>query len=185
LKLDSSFKEGINYMRNKLLSGFIAILWILASAGISASDTAYTPRFNRFKPVPELHEYIVADRVTGLYWQGCVAGLKMDYCLVGTAETYTLDGAQNYCANLHWAGFESGWRLPNVKELSSIVNRKEISPSIDKNVFLETPSNYFWSSTIYSGYTDFAFYVEFNEGFVGYEDKSSNSYNVRCVRDGL
>jgi len=172
-------------MRNKLFPSFITISLLLVSAVISASDTAYTPRFNRFKPVPEIHEYIVGDSVTGLYWQGCIAGLTMDYCLVGTAVTYTLDDALDYCADLHWAGFESGWRLPNVKELSSIVDRKEISPSIDKEVFLETPSNFFWSSTIYSYYAHFAFYVEFNEGSVGLEDKFSKSYNVRCVRDGL
>ena len=42
-------------------------------------------------------------------------------------------------------------------------------------------TGYFWSSSTYVSYTNYAWYVLFSYGYVGYSDKTSNYY-VRCVR---
>ncbi len=78
----------------------------------------------------------VTDRVTGLQWQQLV-----------DADRRKWEGSMEYCHNLELAG-KSDWRLPNVKELISIVNYNKTSPSIDAEFFPDTPSKYFfWSST--------------------------------------
>jgi hypothetical protein len=152
---------------------------------------AQTPRFSRDTSVTT--EPVVLDNVTGIFWQGCVAGLSGNNCEVvpdgGIAATYTWQQALAYCEGLSWGG-HSDWRLPNMKELRSIVSEKRYSPSIDTTAFPATPSAWFWSSSSYAGYSGLAWRGEFLIGYVcvsacgvdGYS--KTDGYYVRCVRDG-
>jgi len=56
-------------------------------------------------------ETVWTDTTSGLAWQSGAA--------VGTIP-YLGENAQSYCAGLTWAG-ESGWRLPTITELRSLV----------------------------------------------------------------
>ena len=40
-----------------------------------------------------------------------------------------------------------GWRLPTIEELSSLVDRTKHQPAIDSEVFPNTESGMYWSST--------------------------------------
>jgi hypothetical protein len=80
-------------------------------------------------------------------------------------------------------GGYSDWRLPNVKELQSIVDYGRVSPAIDTTYFPNAQSNGYWSSTTYADSTDFAWFVNFNYGDVYFVDKTSTFY-VRPVRGG-
>jgi hypothetical protein len=114
---------------------------------------------------------IVTDSNTGLQWQDDAIGTQMSW-------TQAID----YCENLT-LGTHDDWRLPNLKELTSIVDDSRVNPSIDTSVFEHTASNHYWSSTTYAGNSDGAWYVGFGRGFQGYGNKS-NDYHVRCVRAG-
>ncbi|MEA2014216.1 MAG: DUF1566 domain-containing protein [Thermodesulfobacteriota bacterium] len=84
----------------------------------------------------------------------------------------------------NFGGF-SDWRLPSIKELSSLVN-SDIAypgPTINTAWFPRTMSSYYWSSTTYASHTDYAWRVNFNYGYVGGIYKSY-SYYVRAVRAG-
>jgi hypothetical protein len=97
----------------------------------------------------------VTDTATGLIWQQDDSGVAMDW-----------EDALSYAENLELAGYDD-WRLPNVKELQSIVDYThspnaidpdDLGPAIDSNFFniTEIPPGttsynpdygYFWTST--------------------------------------
>ena len=83
----------------------------------------------------------VTDNCTGLMWQKDTADVNSDGTVFGDQVTWC--EALNYCHKLQFAGHDD-WRLPNVRELQSIVDYGR-SPSIDP-VFDEM-SNSYWTST--------------------------------------
>lgn len=120
----------------------------------------------------------VTDSKTGLIWQRCSAGQAWSAGTVtctGTAATYTHEAALSYAKS------QTGWRLLNVKELSSITDKSRNNPAIDVTAFPATPSNWFWTSTPYAGDASDAWVVGFDGGVVsgGYR---GNALRVRLVR---
>jgi hypothetical protein len=73
------------------------------------------------------------------------------------------------------------WRIPNVKELQSIVNYGMISPA--STVPGSTAAGGYWSSTAVAGDSSSAWSVFFSGGSVSNDDKDS-SLCVRAVRGG-
>jgi hypothetical protein len=127
-------------------------------------------------------ERVVQDKVSGLMWQGCASGQSGELCDQGTAIYITWQGAVDYCDSLTWAGY-GDWRLPNVNELTSIVDYTKSEPAIDSTAFPATPPGFFWSSSSYESSTSNVWYVVFSSGSVGDFDKADED-NVRCVRGG-
>ena len=116
---------------------------------------------------------VVTDNTTGLQWQD-------DYSdNGGDIKSAKWTDAIAYCEDLTLGG-HSDWRLPNKKELLSIVDYGRYNPSID-TVFTHTTSNDYWSSTTHAFYTDSAWIVNFGYGYTNYNNKSNSNY-VRCVR---
>ncbi|MBH1988939.1 MAG: DUF1566 domain-containing protein, partial [Myxococcaceae bacterium] len=112
----------------------------------------------------------VLDTVTGLIWQRTVSG------------TYNWGAAQAYCAGLNLDGLI--WRLPNVKELSTLLDVRIASPgpTINTTAFPSTPQAGFWTSTPYScASSSVAWLVDFIYGSVSYTGMGTFDY-VRCVR---
>ncbi len=110
----------------------------------------------------------VYDTKTKLTWQQTVA-----------SGTYTWAGAKTYCAGLNLGG--TGWRIPTVKELQTIVDDSQANPSIDTTAFLSTPVDWFWSSSPLAGSSSFAWGVDFTCGVTSYNGVS-DYHDVRCVR---
>ena len=89
------------------------------------------------------------------------------------------DAALTYCESLTLAG-HADWRLPNRKELRSIVDYAKYNPAIDTSYFPDTLSSYYWSSTTGAYGSGNAWYVNFFDG--SYFSNKSNAYYVRAVR---
>jgi len=97
------------------------------------------------------------------------------------AKTVTRDwdGAKSYCANLTLEGYRD-WRLPSIKELQSIVDRKKHDPAI-KAGFKNTATDFYWSASPGVGSGSSAWIVYFYGGHTSYGTKT-NKNCVRCVR---
>jgi len=124
---------------------------------------------------------VVTDSRTKLEWQD-------DYSdNGGEIKNAMWEDAIDYCEALSLDG--GGWRLPNIKELISIVDDGKSFPAIN-NTFELIDSTVYWSSTSYSHASNYmAWYVNFKRGSVNYATKNSNppisKPPVRCVRGGV
>jgi hypothetical protein len=106
---------------------------------------------------------LVRDTLTSLVWQQ-----------QASLTTMTWAAAQAHCS--------LGFRLPTVKELSSIVDFTG-SPAIDQIAFPNTPQVNFWTSSLSATYSGRAWYVDFDTGYTDdYYGRVDETYRVRCVR---
>jgi hypothetical protein len=125
----------------------------------------------------------VTDQRTGLIWRRCTEGMVFSGgTCAGTASTFTHGAAlQHAAAQAGSTGI--AWRLPNIKELSSIADKSFRDPAIDPIAFPATPASQFWSASSVAGGIYGAWYVYFGSGGVG-DWFRFTSYHVRLVRDG-
>ena len=110
-------------------------------------------------------EIMVLDNATMLFWTKTYTTSK------------TWQQALDYCEGLNFAG-KTDWRLPNKKELPSLVNYKKYNPASD---FPDMPASAFWSSSSYALTTSSAWDINLGNGDVYPYDKTNN-YAVRCIR---
>jgi len=113
----------------------------------------------------------VIDTSSGLMWQQAGVETEMIW-----------KAALSYCEGLSLAGY-SDWRLPNQKELRSIVDYNVYNPAIDTTYFPNAESSNYWSSSPTTYYTGGAWGIDF------YYGRHINlfrpdAYYVRAVRGG-
>ncbi|CAK0752258.1 conserved exported hypothetical protein [Gammaproteobacteria bacterium] len=125
----------------------------------------------------------VSDTVTGLMWKRCAEGMNWDgVSCSDNASFFTWSNALQQAAASGYAG-KADWRLPNIKELRSIVERQCSDPSINLSVFPNTPSSYFWSGSPVAGDSSSAWSVSFGNGYASWDGRYFGSA-VRLVRGG-
>ncbi len=124
----------------------------------------------------------VTDNTTKIMWQKCSKGQANNATCSGTARATAWEAAITYCKSLSLAD-HTDWRLPEIKELESLVGGTAYNPSIDSAFFPATVSSSYWSASLRANSTSYAWYLDFSYGNVSHYDKSSSSY-VRCVRGG-
>lgn len=125
----------------------------------------------------------IYDDQIDLTWRRCPEGMAWNGTTCsGSAQTFTHVAALKQ-ASAQAASSGKAWRLPNVKELESIVDIAQSNPAIDRTAFPATPSTAFWSSSPFAGDPAFARSVNFNNGSVG-SGVRSNGAAVRLVRAG-
>jgi hypothetical protein len=88
----------------------------------------------------------VTDTITGLVWQLDGSGTRAGCTTDTTHLTCTWAEAKAYCASLTLAGV-SGWRLPALMELETIVDPAMPGPAIDATAFPNTTENFYWTSS--------------------------------------
>ncbi len=112
----------------------------------------------------------VPDFATGLTWQQSDAHN-------GSGRNHS--AAITYCDGLSLAG--SGWRLPEIKELSSIIDLRGYNPSVDLHYFPGMKPSGYWSASSFADLVSNAWRVDFDNGYDHDISKGSTDY-VRCVR---
>lgn len=113
----------------------------------------------------------------------CALGQNWDGAgCTGNAQITTWAGALQAAESAGFAG-HSDWRLPDIKELGSIVDLACYDPAINATVFPNTPSNWFWSASPYAGSVSSAWYVHFFNGHDGFGSLTGYP-RVRLVRGG-
>jgi len=108
----------------------------------------------------------ITDTLTGLMWTQDAQQIR------GTRQWYD---ALNSCNSLEFAGYRD-WRLPNVRELLSLIDYGEHDPALPKDhPFTAIQILFYWSSTTYDASTDNAWGVYLYNGYV---------YNYRKITEG-
>ena len=132
----------------------------------------------------------VTHAPTGLMWTQCNIGLTGSACATPTSA-----GARSYfgwvsallAAQSSTVGGFVDWRLPNRKELETLIEFSCFYPAINETFFpgemLFTASTRTWTSTTLATDASLAWFVDFYNGYVDNVVKSS-SYPIRLVRGG-
>ena len=139
---------------------FIVAALLVAAAGDSRADA----------PVGQyvISSGTVTDTKSGLVWEQNPPNVSQ-----------TWNAAKTRCQNLSLMG--TGWRLPSMKELQTIVDESRQDPAIDVTAFPNTEIDKYWSSTILAPYPTYAWLVFFDDGGPSREDVDV-TFPSRCVR---
>ncbi|MCI5167985.1 MAG: DUF1566 domain-containing protein [Candidatus Electrothrix sp. GM3_4] len=126
----------------------------------------------------------VTDTATGLMWKRCLEGYTYSGGVCsGTLKTVNWEGALSLVTTDIGFADHTDWRLPNIKELQSIVEEQCYQPAVNLELFPNTPATEIWSNSPWAGSpTSDVWIIHFNQGDMIFGAKSA-SYNVRFVRD--
>ena len=137
----------------------------------------------------------ISDAKTGLMWMKCTYGQDYDTesntCGNGAIpgdwlSAFTNAAASNSANNGNGAFAFTDWRLPNVKELGSIVDFGSHSPAINQSIFLNTASAAYWSSTPSKADDTQAITIGFQAGNYGAAARNTTATTyLRLVRDDI
>jgi len=161
------------------------ILLVISLAFISCLTQAQTCNEDILSTAPNSLYSIngdgtVTDSKTGLIWMRCSLGQAWDSSsCVGTTLTHSWSEALTAGNAQVFAG-KTDWRLPNIKELNSLIDYKCIASSINETVFPMTISDYYWTA---SGIGTSSWAVSFHNGTDASYLKSIK-WSVRLVRGG-
>jgi len=120
--------------------------------------------------VPACGGEVVVDGRTGLLWE---------------RETHTdmitwLD-ALDACESFVFLGYDD-WRLPSIKELSTLVDEQREGPAIDPDAFPNAIAVEYWSSSPSRVAVGEAWTVHFDTGRNARKPTATTNLPVRCVR---
>ena len=126
----------------------------------------------------------VTDEYTGLIWRRCSGGQ-----IYANGTCTNEPRAYSFLQAIEYARSQSGWRLPNVKELFSLVQFGRTNPFIDSAAFPNTSfAGYYLTSTPFFGYGSSHiyingwYYVSFAGGDLSQVYNRPTTYHVRLVR---
>ena len=146
-----------------------------------AVPTTYTNYCDGRFTIFNTNQDVVLDNDSGLMWtRDANVGGTMDWA-----------NAITYCSNLTHATY-SDWRLPSMTEFSRDEVQGATNGLIDEypsanepalplgHPFTSIQSSYYWSSTTYAGYTDYAWFVGLRNGDVAPNTKVTAYYVWPC-----
>jgi hypothetical protein len=137
-------------------------------------------------PTPRFSDNLdgtVADNLTGLTWlqdANCFSISPDTWVHALTSANTLADGS----CGLADGSMEGDWRLPNIKELLSLVDYEQSSPSLPSgHLFVDVQSSYYFSSSTNVADPDSAWSVHMLAG-LGTVSTKIQTYHVWPVRGG-
>lgn len=142
---------------------------------LQAGVTWPTPRFM------DNGDGTVTDNLTGLIW------LEMADCFGARTWTDALSDANGLMAGqcgLNDGSVATDWRLPNIKELLSLVDYSESNPALPSaHPFSNVQAAFYWTSSSNAQSPSSAWFVDIETG-IGSTDVKSSTNHVWPVRGG-
>ncbi|MBB1371983.1 DUF1566 domain-containing protein [Pseudoalteromonas sp. SR45-4] len=167
---------------------------ICLTAALSAPAIAQTCKTDSIAPTQKAGQFLdnedgtVTDIVNGLVWSKCSLGQTFadNSCTGSPTHIHSWQEALTITENNKDYLGTTGWRLPNIKELSSLVERSCTAPSINLEAFPSTPLGVYWSNTFDAKGTNSAsgikaLIVDFTDGSEFLKDVNTHRL-VRLVK---
>jgi hypothetical protein len=174
--LFSAGQSQLSYWTSTAVSGDSGSAWyVYFSNGGNSNDVKsanYYVRCVRGTPI-SYGNYVnngdntVTDHATGLLWQR-----------VEDTTTRPWGESINACKTLGLAG--RGWRLPNIRELTSLVDYSRDHPAMNTTIFSYINAQSYWSSTTGTDVSSNAWIAYILDGKV-FSDPKTNNYWTKCV----
>ncbi|MCU4675973.1 DUF1566 domain-containing protein [Catenovulum sp. 2E275] len=167
-----------------LITGILSISVISHQVYAFCSDTVEAT-VNEALFVVDEELGVVTDADTGLMWSICNLGETWsadEKICNGSAKSYIWQDALKQSQQNRVANF-SDWRLPNIKELMSIIERQCAEPAVNLALFPTTKNEPYWTSTpVFNSNSDNQVWaVQFKEGS-NHESLKSRTALTRLVR---
>lgn len=179
---------------NKCLKA--ALTWCLLMMYVSFAPSAFAACNANVRATTPTIDFTVNNNgtvthnTTGLMWKVCSEGQAWnagDGSCSGSVTTHTWQAALQIPQTLNAGGgfaSHSDWRLPNLKELTSITEFQCYDPAINTAIFNNTPPILgYWSSSPFYGVGEHSWVVFSFLGKDSYENRYEDMY-VRLVRNG-
>lgn len=162
-------------MKKIVFSSLLLGILLGISTGVRAAE--------RYVPQGDGSE--ILDTQTQLVWQRCAVGMvwSSGVCM-GNTSTSSLHSAFSTAKTLASTSGKA-WRLPTIRELSSLADRSTSNPAINATAFPNTPSIQFLTSSPYqSAYygTTLVWTVDFYYGDATQQKVMTDIAALRLVR---
>ena len=162
------------------------IVMMCSLVGLSSSVLAQICQNTIIASAPDTRYQVVAgsqgaevlDLSTNLIWQRCSIGQQWTgtQCR-GEAHLFAWADALKQVGQPN-----SVWRVPNIRELQSLIEDACYDSSINYTFFPDTPAQSYWSSSPHRDNPLSAWSVSFKNGLSGSPRPKSSLYAVRLVR---
>ena len=191
LRIDWVAKRSVNVLSQLVIaSSLIVAICVIPMQSAHAQTCESSITASQPASQYSIANGVVIDLRTSLMWDQCAWGLSGGSCTSGDAASYSWQlalGVPTTANSVQHKGY-GDWRLPNIKELHSLVEMCRMNPSINSPVFPNAIGSYyatwlFWSNSPSSISADTAWAVTFYDGLPTNELRSS-SFRVRLVRAG-
>lgn len=162
---------------------YIGVMWLML-CGIGVANAACRDDIPATTPTAEFTVHnggTVTHHATGLMWMRCSLGQEWSGgSCIEEAIIYNWQSALQAAEGYTFADY-SDWRVPNIKELESIVEYSCIDTAINATIFPATRSGYYWTSSSFGAYNFGAWSVSFIYG-QDENSRKSSALSVRLVR---
>ncbi len=172
-----------------VLAATLAFLFAPGAWAQAASCTAGHPNPNLLQATPTADfdttatDGTVIHTKTGLMWKRCAEEQEWNGATcTGNAGYFNWEEALAVATSSTFAGY-ADWRVPNIKELQSIVESCGYSPAINQEIFPATPVDHFLSASSFGRSSALAWLFDFGNGLASALDKLG-VFRVRLVRGG-
>ncbi|MBT7331415.1 MAG: DUF1566 domain-containing protein [Oceanospirillaceae bacterium] len=126
---------------------------------------------------------LIADPLTGLTWFRCGAGQTWeDGVCQGAAMLLPFEEALTWAENAELAG-NNDWRVPEIDEMTSLVETDCKSPSINTRVFSGIEPEVYWSSESNFWLRSMGWSLFFYRGYYFNKQAKTDSFRFMLVRD--
>ncbi len=128
---------------------WLPLVWPLLALGAGGALGAQVCKYDSIPATAPASRFTdngdgtVTDQASGLQWKRCSEGQDWSGgTCTGSAGGYTWQQALQRADTASFAG-KGDWRLPNINELTSIVEEACYAAAIDLGVFSATPGNWY------------------------------------------
>lgn len=156
---------------------------VLAQQRCEADTSQWSTPTDRFE---DNGDGTVTDRKLKLMWTRCSAGQvwTAESCS-GQAGSYTWEAARQWVSEVNSRGtyFFNDWRLPQLSEIATLIERQCSNPRVNLAVFPNAPAGLFWSATLRVGSaeTSSVYVLDFGSDGVDSQSREKRSH-ARLVR---